>query len=65
MSGRNYINNESRIRRLTPRECARLQGYPDSFILPCSDTQTYKQLGNSIAVPVVHAIAQEIMKVLQ
>ncbi len=45
-------------RRLTPRECARLQGFPDSFHIPVSDTQAYKQFGNSVAVPVIAAVAQ-------
>jgi DNA (cytosine-5)-methyltransferase 1 len=44
-------------RRLTPRECARLMGYDDSFRIPVSDTQAYKQFGNSVAVPVVAAVA--------
>lgn len=48
-------------RRLTPRECARLMGYPDDFIIPVSDTQAYKQFGNSVAVPVITEIAR-IMK---
>ncbi len=48
-------------RRLTPRECARLMGYPDDFIIPVSDTQAYKQFGNSVAVPVISEIAR-IMK---
>jgi len=48
-------------RRLTPRECARLMGYPDDFIIPVSDTQAYRQFGNSVAVPVVSEIAR-IMK---
>lgn len=45
-------------RRLTPRECARLMGYPDSFAIPVSDTQAYKQFGNSVAVPVIKEIAK-------
>lgn len=45
-------------RRLTPRECARLMGFPDSFQIPVSDTQAYKQFGNSVVVPVVEAIAK-------
>lgn len=45
-------------RRLTPRECARLMGYPDSFSIPVSDTQAYKQFGNSVAVPVIKEIAK-------
>lgn len=44
-------------RRLTPRECARLMGFPDTFRIPVSDTQAYKQFGNSIVVPVVEAVA--------
>ena len=51
-------------RKLTPREAARLQGFPEEFIIPVSDTQAYKQFGNSVAVPVIHAIAEEIIKVL-
>jgi DNA (cytosine-5)-methyltransferase 1 len=48
-------------RRLTPRECARLQGFLDSYIIPVSDTQAYKQFGNSVVVPVIKAVA-EVMK---
>lgn len=51
-------------RRLTPRECARLQGFPENFIIPVSDTQAYQEFGNSVAVPVIHAIAEQILKVL-
>lgn len=45
------------IRRLTPRECARLQGFPDSFKIPVSNTQAYKQFGNAVSVPVAKEIA--------
>lgn len=45
-------------RRLTPRECARLMGYPDDFRIPVSDTQAYKQFGNSVAVPVFAEVAR-------
>ena len=45
-------------RRLTPRECARLQGFPDSFKIPVSDTQAYKQFGNSVVVPLMTAVAR-------
>jgi DNA (cytosine-5)-methyltransferase 1 len=45
-------------RRLTPRECARLMGFPDTFKIPVSDTQAYKQFGNSVVVPVVRAVAK-------
>ena len=45
-------------RRLTPRECARLMGYPEDFRIPVSDTQAYKQFGNSVAVPVFAGVAR-------
>lgn len=48
-------------RRLTPRECARLQGYPDSFKIVVSDTQAYKQFGNSVVVPLMSSIANLIV----
>src|SRR5665647_2697717 len=51
-------------RRLTPRECARLQGFPDSSRIPVSDTQAYKQFGNSVAVPVVEILARAVVKTL-
>ena len=44
-------------RRLTPRECARLQGFPDSFKIPVSDTQAYRQFGNSVVVPLMASVA--------
>lgn len=49
-------------RRLTPRECARLQGYPDTFKIVVSDTQAYKQFGNSVVVPLVTQIAELIVQ---
>lgn len=49
-----------RVRRLTPRECARLQGFPDSFVIPVSDTQAYRQFGNAVTVPVVEAIGRKV-----
>lgn len=49
-------------RKLTPRECARLQGFPDSFIIPVSNMQAYKQFGNSVAVPVVRAVAGRMLE---
>ncbi|HEY2345982.1 MAG TPA: DNA (cytosine-5-)-methyltransferase [Xanthomonadaceae bacterium] len=45
-------------RRLTPRECARLMGFPDTFRIPVSDTRAYKQFGNSVIVPVVAEVAR-------
>jgi site-specific DNA-cytosine methylase len=56
--------NGANPRRLTPRECARLMGYPDTFQIPVSDTQAYRQFGNSVAVPVVAAIAAQVVKSL-
>jgi len=52
-------------RRLTPRECARLMGYPKDFKIPVSDTQAYKQFGNSVVVPVVERIAKAVVSTLQ
>jgi len=54
------------IRKLTPRECARFQGYPDSFKLPdkLAKSALYKQVGNSVTVPVIEAIAKEIKKAI-
>ena len=45
-------------RRLTPRECARLMGFPDTFKIPVSDTRAYKQFGNSVVVPVMETVAR-------
>ena len=47
-----------RPRRLTPRECARLMGFPDNFVIPVSDTQAYRQFGNSVVVPVMKRMAE-------
>lgn len=52
-------------RKLTPRECARLQGFPKEYILPPSNAAAYKQFGNSVAVPVIKKIASEIIQSLQ
>ncbi len=51
-------------RKLTPREAGRLQGFPDDFKIVVSDTQAYKQFGNSVAVPVIEALAKNILKVI-
>ncbi len=52
-------------RRLTPRECARLMGYPADFKIPVADTQAYKQFGNSVVVPVVERIARVVVATLK
>lgn len=57
------VNREG-IRKMTPREWARLQGFPDAFKLPLADTHLYKQFGNSVTVKVIEAIAKEVKKVL-
>ena len=44
------------MRRLTPKECALLQGFPKDFIIPVSDTQAYKQFGNTVTIPVIEKI---------
>ena len=51
-------------RRLTPRECARLMGYPESHKIPVSDTQAYRQFGNSVVMPVVERIAKSVIESL-
>lgn len=53
--------NRKNPRRLTPRECARLQGFPETFIIPVSDTQAYKQFGNSVVVPLIADVAKRII----
>ena len=57
--------NDKALRVLTPREMARLQGFGDDFILPVADTHLYKQMGNSVSVPVIRAIAEKIKDVLE
>ena len=57
------INKQS-VRKLTPREWARLQGFPDTYKLSLSDTHLYKQLGNSVTVPVIKAIAKKIKEII-
>lgn len=57
------------IRKLTPRECARFQGFPDSFVLPkigrgSGDSHLYKQIGNSVCVPLIKKIAKKIITIL-
>ena len=53
------------LRKMTPREWARLQGFPDDFILPLADVHLYKQFGNSVTVNVIEAIAKNIKKALR
>lgn len=51
-------------RRLTPRECARLQGFPDKFLITVSDNQAYRQFGNSVTVPLIQSVGKQIVKEL-
>lgn len=67
MGGHNVpiIKDSKGIRKLTPRECARIQGFPDDYILPnIADSALYKQIGNSVSVPVIERLAQQMMAVL-
>jgi len=69
MGGHNVplVKDKKGIRKLTPRECARLQGFPESYKLPkdLPDTKLYKQFGNSVTVSVIEVVARQIMKALQ
>ncbi len=58
------VNREG-IRKMTPREWARLQGFPDNYLIPVADASAYKQFGNSVAVPAIQATANEILKLLK
>ncbi|OQB53185.1 MAG: Modification methylase HhaI [Firmicutes bacterium ADurb.Bin146] len=61
----NYVTQNGRVRKLTPRECARLQGFPDNFVIPVSDCQAYKQFGNAVTVNVARAVATEVRNTLE
>lgn len=54
--------NKQGIRKMTPREWARLQGFPDNFMIPVADASAYKQFGNSVAVPAIKATAEKIIE---
>jgi DNA (cytosine-5)-methyltransferase 1 len=58
-----YLIN-GKVRRLAPRECARIMGFPDSFVLPESDRDAYALLGNSVVVPVVELVAKKVLEAL-
>lgn len=61
-SNRLGVIQDNKPRRITPRECARLQGFPDSFIVNPTDAFAYKQLGNSVSVPVIEALVSDFIK---
>ncbi|MEG5140174.1 MULTISPECIES: DNA cytosine methyltransferase [unclassified Microcoleus] len=56
------VYHNHRVRRITPREAARLQGFSDSFILHPKDDKAYHQMGNSVSINVVKAVAKEVMQ---
>ena len=60
----NYITDNGRIRRLTPREAARLQGFPENFEIIVSDTQAYRQFGNAVTVTVAEKVALSIKEAI-
>ena len=61
----NYVTQEGRVRKLTPRECARLQGFPDDFVIPVSNGQAYRQFGNAVTVNVAQAVATNVRRTLE
>ena len=56
--------NRDGLRRMTPREWARLQGFPDNFIIGVADASAYKQFGNSVAIPAIQATAKNLIQKL-
>ncbi len=58
------VVNREGIRKMTPREWARLQGFPDNYIIPVADASAYKQFGNSVAVPAIQATAKKILELI-
>lgn len=57
------VNREG-IRKMTPREWARLQGFPDKYIIPVADASAYKQFGNSVAVPAIQATGKKVLELI-
>jgi len=55
---------DGKVRKLTPKECLRMQGFPDNFKLPQRKNMAYKQLGNSVSVPVIRSIFKEILNTI-
>lgn len=56
------IEQSGNPRRLTPREAARLQGFPEDFVIPVSDTQAYRQFGNSVPIPMIQAVVKRLAR---
>jgi DNA (cytosine-5)-methyltransferase 1 len=63
-SGRFFILNDGRVRKLTVNECYRIMGIPDKFIKSCSQSEQYKQIGNSVCVPMIQNATVEIINQL-
>ena len=59
-TGAYFINGK--IRKLTPRECARVMGFPESFKIQVSKSQAYKQFGDSVAIPVIKSVMDQVLK---
>jgi DNA (cytosine-5)-methyltransferase 1 len=59
------VVNREGIRRMTPREWARLQGFPENFVIPVADVHAYRQFGNSVAVPAIKATAKRLLQTLE
>ena len=58
------VVNREGVRKMTPREWARLQGFPDNYVIPVADASAYKQFGNSVAVPAIQATANKILETI-
>jgi DNA (cytosine-5)-methyltransferase 1 len=58
------VVNREGVRKMTPREWARLQGFPESFLIPVADASAYKQFGNSVAIPAIQATAKQALKLI-
>jgi DNA (cytosine-5)-methyltransferase 1 len=58
-----FVNREG-VRKMTPREWARLQGFPDKYVIPVADASAYRQFGNSVAVPAIQATANKILETI-
>jgi DNA (cytosine-5)-methyltransferase 1 len=59
------VVNREGVRKMTPREWARLQGFPDNYKIVVADASAYKQFGNSVAVPAIQATAEKIIELLE
>lgn len=59
------VVNKEGVRKMTPREWARLQGFPDKYVIPVADASAYKQFGNSVAIPAIQATANKILELIR